>query len=103
MFKTTGVVVSPASFRSSVWRLRWAGLLTADLVIWLLAVQIATFARYEGDTTLVDQRLLLAGAALAGALHGSIGAGDSTRWLVAPERAVSSALSMDYPTSRRTK
>lgn len=64
----------PSAAIRMFWRLRWIGLLTADLVIWFIAVQIATFARYEGDTTLVDQRLLLAGATLAGALHGSIGA-----------------------------
>lgn len=61
------------SIRSLLWRLRWVGLLSADLVIWGFAVQVATIARYEGATALIDQRLLLAGAALAGSLHVSLG------------------------------
>ena len=63
----------PASVRALLWRLRWFGLLTADLAIWLLAVEIATFARYEGDTGQIDQRLVFTGAALAGIIHASVG------------------------------
>jgi len=65
--------VPTASIRYFLWRLRWAGLLTADLVIWFLAVEMATLARYEGATDLIDQWLLLVGAALAGGMHASIG------------------------------
>lgn len=59
--------------QSLLWRLRWMGLLTADLVTWLLAIEVTTLARYEGETALVDQRLVALAVCLAASLHAVLG------------------------------
>lgn len=56
-----------------LWRLRWLALLALDLIFWFLAIEVATIARYEGETRLIDQRLILLGALLIAALHTLLG------------------------------